>query len=261
MVDAFDILERLLSERGQTQEAWHDFLDQYSKLILKIIWLREHDYDEAMEKYLYICKKLCENDFAILGKFQKNYRDNPPKFTSWLSAVVRNLAIDAHRKKHGRKRYPKLLQEMSEMDRKFFMLYYWKGYSLEEIDRQFSASEPDENRSALEIHQDIKARYLNSNQNPPHKDQPVSFQRYLDELNYSTAQSNGMPSGELADFFRYWLQKLPAKKRLVLKLRFWENLKPLEIAEILNIEPPNKVYRILKKGLAELREFYLKKLV
>jgi len=260
MNSSSDILERLLSKNSQTKNAWHEFLDQYTRLILKVIWLREHDYDEAMEKYVYVCQKLSENNFSRLRKFQTDYKHNPPKFTTWLASVVRNLTIDAHRKKHGRKRYPKLLQEMSAMYRKFFKLYYWKGYSLEEIDRQFSASEPDENRSALEIHQDIKARYLSSNQTPPDKEQPVSFQRYLDELNYSTAQSNGMPSGELADFFRYWLQKLPAKRRLVLKLRFWEDLKPLEIAEILNLEPPNRVYKILKKGLAELREHCHKKL-
>lgn len=253
-MDSIDILKRLFSDKDPLS-AWSDFLDVYSGFILKIIWTKERDYDKAMEKYLYVCSKLYEDDFSALKKYQKDYSDDPDAFLPWFKVVIRNLCIDLHRKNHGRKRYPKLLQSMSEIERKFFELYFWKGFELDEIDKEFTISGLSGNRSAAEILHDIEAAYLDSKLSTPGREQKNHHQPYFENYNYK--DSNSAFVSDLENFFVYWIPQLPLKERLVLKLRFWEDATPLEIAEILQINPPNKVYKILKKGLFQLRKFYL----
>ena len=50
------------------------------------------------------------------------------------------------------------------------------------------------------------------------------------------------------------LKTLPANEKLILRLRFWENLSAREIAEILDIEPYVKVYTMINSSLKKLRE-------
>jgi len=249
----FEILKRLLSEKDPSA-AWSEFLDIYSGFILKIIWTKEKDYDKAMEKYLYVCSKLYEDDFSALKKYRKDYSD---KFLPWFKVIIRNLCIDLHRKNHGRKRFPKLMQSMSEIERKFFEFYFWKGLELDEIEKEFSISGVSESRSAADILHDIEAAYLHSKQKTPDRDQTIRHYSYFENHHYKIYGIDSAFVTDLENFFRYWIPQLPVNEQLVLKLRFWEDAAPLEIAEILQIKPPNKVYKILKKGLSHLREFYL----
>ena len=253
----FTFLDEISYGDDRAVDAWRDFLDQYSKLILKIIWLNEHNYDQVMEKYLFVCTKLCENNFSVFRTFKKEHCSKPPDFTAWLSVVVRNLCIDAHRKQHGRKRFPKLLLSMTETDRKFFELYYWKGLTLDEIDKRFSISENDSQSSAVDILHKIEDEYIISGQPAPKRNQKVTFLPYIEGTYYRVG--NGMANHEngLEEFLRTGLRQLSVKEQLVLKLRFWEDVAPLDIADILKLSPKSRVYRILKDGLARLRSYCL----
>jgi DNA-directed RNA polymerase specialized sigma24 family protein len=51
-----------------------------------------------------------------------------------------------------------------------------------------------------------------------------------------------------------WLSVLTDQERMIIRLRFWEGMKGSEIAEAMNISPEAKVYTLLQKGLAHLRE-------
>ena len=256
-VDDVDFLKMLPGEEN-TREAWSIFLERYSRLILKIIWIKENDYDRAMEKYLYVCKKLSDDNFALFKKFDRDYPGDAHLFKSWLTTVIKNLCIDHHRKEYGRKRLPKLLQSMSETEQEFFRLYYWQGFSLDEIEKKFSTSGSSEERSAAGILHDIEEVYLNANRRTPERNTEINLQPYIENRQNVSASGDFEFLADLEKFFRYWVSKLPPKEQIVLQLRFWEGAAPLEIAEILNIEPPNKVYKVLKKGLEQLRIFYVK---
>ena len=129
------LIKKLQGEDENSELLWHEFLNRFSKLILKVIWQFESDYDEVMEKYLQICTKLTNGNFSIIRKFKITGDTVSPKFSTWLVTVVRNLCVDLHRAKHGRKRIPKVISRLSETEQEIFRLYYWKGLSIEEIYR------------------------------------------------------------------------------------------------------------------------------
>lgn len=248
------LLQRLLEEDQETRGAWKEFLRRYSKLFLKIIWQFETDRDEVMDRYLYVCSKLAADDLAILRTFEREYGDDPPQFASWLGTVVRNLCVDAYRAAHGRKRYPRALLELSDLDRKVFELYYWEGWALKEIEQHvanaFDVTEDD----VLASLERIKSVLSASSGIPSRANRSPSFLPY-DESNPEIAgavQKRHDP--DLTQWAEHWLDTLPSQERLVVRLRFWRGMTGREIADALQISPTYRVYYILKKALRKLRE-------
>ena len=68
------LLTKLFPGGKKSQKAWSKFLEIYSKLLLKIIWQYTKDYDEAMEKYLFVCSNLCKDNFRIFKNFNTESR-------------------------------------------------------------------------------------------------------------------------------------------------------------------------------------------
>jgi DNA-directed RNA polymerase specialized sigma24 family protein len=247
------LLARLVAEGQEAEAAWKEFLRRYSNLFLKIIWQFETDQDAVMDAYLYVCSRLAANNLAILRKFSHDYSANPPKFTTWLYAVVRNLCVDAHRAAHGRRRYPSAIARLSAFDRLVFALYYWDGYTVEEIEYLTENSPRRNNGSVAEGLARIDASLT-----------PVRRQRLLhslkpDMLPYADgmALTRTMPvAPDLLDEAQVeqWLAVLSEEERLVVRLRFWEDMTGSEIADVLSIEPTQRVYSLLKKALKRLRQ-------
>jgi DNA-directed RNA polymerase specialized sigma24 family protein len=146
------LLAELLRTGGSPDAAWREFLRRYSKLILKMIWQRDREYEEVMEKYLFVCRKLAENDFAILRRYRARSDSAAPLFTTWLAAVTRNLCVDQHRAAHGRPQLPRAILRLPERDREVFRLFYWKGQSREEVEQRMTNNfgmTPDEVAASL----------------------------------------------------------------------------------------------------------------
>lgn len=253
----FTFLDEISSGDDRAVDAWRDFLDQYSKLILKIIWMNEHSYDRVMEKYLFICTKLSENNFSVFRTFKKDHYSNPPEFAAWFSVVVRNFCIDAHRKQYKRKRFPKLLLSMAETDRKFFELYYWKGLTLDEIENRFSISENRYHNSASDILHKIEDEYIIADQSMLKSDQKITFLPFIEGTYYRVGNGVANHENGLEEFLHTALRQLSVKEQLVMKLRLWDDVAPLDIADILKLSPKSRIYRILKDGLAHLRGYCL----
>ncbi|HLE32490.1 MAG TPA: hypothetical protein VJB38_07790 [Bacteroidota bacterium] len=155
-----ELLARLFSGDKTAQRAWEDFLESYSNLFLKIIWKIEKDRDTVMERYLHVCSKFAEKDFAILRKFKQKHGENPPKFTSWLGAVVRNMIVDSYRSTEGRRRIPKALKGLHDLDRKVFELYYWRGFGPEEIDQELATGMNGSSESISDILERLDTKLL-----------------------------------------------------------------------------------------------------
>lgn len=94
-----DLLRTLFEGKGYTsRKAWEVFLERYSNLFLKIIWQFENDHDQAMEKYVYVCSKLANNEYSLLRKYTPEKFDNPPALSTYLTVVVRNLCVEQFRR-------------------------------------------------------------------------------------------------------------------------------------------------------------------
>lgn len=242
-----NILEQLLAGGSRVEISWKQFLTAYSNLFLKVIWQLDKDRDSVMEKYLFVCQKLAANDFAILRKFQREYGSNPPTFSTWLAAVARNLCIDAHRSTHGRRQLPRSVARLLPLKRRVFQLHYWKGHSREEI-QQMLASEASAGAiaDAFEQLDDVlegsRAQLRDSHIHVP-----------LDDEFEAGGQSND-DEKEITEWMERWLGELPPQERMILRLRFWEEMTAKEIAAGMNMENEQRVYTILRSALKQLKQ-------
>jgi RNA polymerase sigma factor (sigma-70 family) len=90
----------LEATEGPAQEqAWSEFLDYYSRLILYVARQTPGDHDTIMDRYAYVAERLRERDCRRLRTYAADGRG---KFTTWLTVVVRRLCLDHNRLKHGR---------------------------------------------------------------------------------------------------------------------------------------------------------------
>ena len=246
------ILHDLLSGK-QSDVAWRAFLDQYSNHFLKVISRFEKDHDQAMETYLYVCEKFAANDFAILRKFQHDYKKNPPKFSTWLFAVTRNMCIDAYRAAQGRRQMPRTIQRLEKLDRLVFTLYYWKGLSREEVE---NAVINRENVSSASIQESFEKVIEHAELLPEvsrRQDWKPTIVPFHEELGQTGSTQPSMEEKELLTWLEHRLAELPKQEKLVVRLYFWEEMTGAEIAKALRITPQQQVYYTLRKALARLR--------
>lgn len=241
------ILKHLPSGGSEAESAWKEFLRKYSNLFLKVIWQFQREHDEVMEEYLFICSRLAANRYALLRKFNAAAQPHP-SLAAWLTVVVRNLCIDRHRAQHGRRRFPKALLKLSEYDRRVFELYYWKKYSVQEIDHQVQPRADGGVVSALARIEEVLTR---SSLNRVTSSSSETVVPYDDNLLMEPDDDN---SGELEVHVNAWLGTLPERERIVVRMRFWEDLTAKQIADLLNIPSEQRVYSILRSALKRLRE-------
>ncbi len=246
-----NVFDQLLSGGNHTGATWKEFLRQHSLLLLKIVWQFEHDYDEAMEKYVYVCRKLAENDFATLKRFRQQGGDNPPKFTTWLASVTHNLCVDAHRATHGRRQLPRAILRLSEFDREVFRLYYWKGYSLDEIEQR-SANTPGFTTNAVaESLSHMRETLTGPSAHQYVQPSAVPFDEENAGFGFTETDHDLV---ELLGSLNTWLDELSDQERMIIRLRFWEGMTGSEIAKAMKISPEERVYPLLQNTLSRLRE-------
>jgi DNA-directed RNA polymerase specialized sigma24 family protein len=119
--------KELRSSKGL--EAWETFLGIYSPILYQTAVAYSDDEDEAADCYLYICEQLSRNGFRRLLKFNPQ---GSASLTTWLRVVGRNLCYDRHRAHSGRRRPFKLLQFLSELERRVYDCRFERGLSEEE---------------------------------------------------------------------------------------------------------------------------------
>ena len=93
------LLENLLAAEVPRDEAWTDFVQEYTRLLLHVARESSQDRDEAMDAYANILEKLREDGCRRLRAYSAHPQS---QFTTWLVVVARRLCIDYHRQKYGR---------------------------------------------------------------------------------------------------------------------------------------------------------------
>jgi len=90
-------------DRGRPEAAWDAFLGRYRGLLFGAIRYYVHDHDDVMDVFTWVCERLREDDFRRLRRYAGD-ADHRARFSTWLVAVVRNLAVDWLRRRDGRLR-------------------------------------------------------------------------------------------------------------------------------------------------------------
>lgn len=123
--------EILARVREEGAAAWEEFLEGFAQVLFRVASLFADGYDERMDFFLHICDRLREDDMKRVRAFQRR-AEAPCRFSTYLTVVAKNLAVDFLRAKEGRYRPFRRVASMEETDRLLFEYHLRDGHTLEE---------------------------------------------------------------------------------------------------------------------------------
>jgi RNA polymerase sigma factor (sigma-70 family) len=255
------ILRQLRSR--DPRAAWAGFLDAYSPLLLDVVRFFERDEDAAGDCYLFICEQLCRDRFRRLRRFRT---DGPASFTTWLRAVARNLCLDWHRQEFGRHRVFESIARLPALDQEIFKRVFVDGLPADMtqliLEPRFSGLTIGEVRRSIgRIDQSLtpRQRWL------------LSVRRARGGRSAATVEEDGEevlerlpgegPDPESLAALREEraalhkaLASLSSRHRLLIRLRFEQELTLEGIARLLNLENAQTADRRVRDAVDELRK-------
>ena len=253
------ILQQLRSH--QPQEAWAEFLQVCSPLILQIVRFFERDPDQVSECFLFVCERLSQKRFRRLRRFKPN---GPARFSTWLRAVVRNLCLDWRRKECGRHRVFESIARLSTVDREVFHRVYELGLSRNEIFPSLRTQFPNLTRAQVEeaekrICQNLSPRqlWLLSARKLRMESIENDLSDGKDVLPQQMPDSRPDPEtlaafNERREALKRALARLSKPDRLLLRLRFEEGLTLEQVARVTGLKDPQSVDRRIRDVLERL---------
>jgi RNA polymerase sigma factor (sigma-70 family) len=255
------LLERLRSP--DSQAGWEEFLRHHSSLLYHSVRTFTPDEDEASDCFVHICEQLVRNGFRRLLQFKL---DGTASFSTWLRVVARNLCYDWHRKKHGRLRPFKSVQHLSTLELEVYRCRYECRFSREETLQQLQATWPTSNMDMLT---DIESRLEHSLSSRQHwllsawkqRESSASISGTEEETwEESTAVIETTPNPEKLAADRQQRERLfeslgllPPNERLIVRLRFEDELSLEEIAHLTRLGDAQRVHRRIAVILQKLR--------
>jgi len=240
--------------------AWRDFLDRFSPVLQQVIVLAVNDSDAQMDCFVYVCEQLADNKFRRLRKFDPG---GAASFTTWLRAVVHHLFIDWRRKNTGRFQPFSWVTSLSRVEQEVFRCLYHDGHTVESTFEVLSASAPGLTHTAVEgIAEQLASRLT------PRERWLLSTRRLrIDSLDDFSDETPALSIPDLsatperAAMDNEWqktlevaLAALPASERLLIQMRFEQDLTLAEIARITGLKDAQTVDRRIRTALDTLRD-------
>lgn len=257
--------ERLLAlfDR-EAVRAWDLFLDRYAGLVLSTLRHLGFDHDEAMDRFVYICEKLCEHDFRRLRGIRFVGREG--ELVPWVRTVVRNLSVSWAWSVDGRRRLFRSIAALPDRERRVFELYFWRGLTPSET-REHLAVEEQRSVGLIEVLDALEVLFTHLSDNQRWR-LMSQLQRHRTPLPIAVDDPAGPmayePPDPAADPEQTALHEerrrvmvgalggLESRERLILQLRYEEALTLAEVAEIVGLSLA-AVKRSLRASLDQLR--------
>jgi RNA polymerase sigma factor (sigma-70 family) len=255
------LLDRLRSPDGIA--GWEEFLLLYSSILYRTVRTFTQNEDEVSDCFVFICEQLAINNFRRLLKFKL---DGRASFPTWLRVVARHLCYDWHRKRYGRLRPFKSIQTFSPLELEVYHWRYERGLSREATLEHLRATWPVVD---IEDLPDLESRIENSLNSRQHWllsawTQRRSSQTISDtEENASNEMASVIDQGPNPEAIaidrqqqaklRSLVARLPPIDRLILHLRFEEDLSLEEIAGLTGLDGAQRVHRQIAAILQKLR--------
>jgi RNA polymerase sigma factor (sigma-70 family) len=248
-------IERILAciESGESDDGWAQFLMAYSPLLRSIVRRFETDETRIRDCYEYVCAGLSDDGFNRLSKFDP---DGRAEFRTWLTAVVSNLCRDWRRAQFGRYRVPEPVLQMSEFEQLVFELVYRQGLTQQECMHILDSTHPgfnvDRFHNALaRLHLELRSQQRWRLSMRPTSHSPVD----PDQLESGTKDpESAYRSDAESDRLERALARLGREQRLLLQLRYQQDLTLREIARLLGFPDPFAARRAIDKAMKALRK-------
>lgn len=256
-----NILEQISSRNAE--EVWDLFLDEYSTTILQVVRHVERDSDFVPDCFQFVCERLSANSFLRLRKFRPQ---GPAVFSTWLRAVVRNLCLDWRRKQFGRRRFFKSISRLSVFDQEVFRHLYERRVSFDETFQSLRSTFPDITQTRLaestaRIEKELttkQRRLLDARLSQQASQTSASFNEtvaaHADVSDPSPNPEAQAVLEERATALRRALGRLPQRERLLIRLRFEQELTLEQVAKLLGLGNAQRVERQIRAVLGKLRE-------
>jgi len=243
---------------------WSEFLAVYSPLILQVVRLFERDADSVEDCFLFVCERLRRDDLKRVRRFRE---DGSASFPTWLRAVVRRLCLDWRRHCYGRFRLPRSIARLSELEQEVFRCLHVRRLSENETLHCLTALWPGLTRQQLAEAAAQVGRSL-----PPqqrwlllvHRPRLLPLSKTSEEGDPADGEAGLVdpavdPEGEAADreqvaSLRAAIDRLEPRARLLVRLRYVEELPLEEIARLAGLSGASQVERLLQRALNELRK-------
>jgi RNA polymerase sigma factor (sigma-70 family) len=255
------LLDRLRSPHAHA--AWEEFLHGYSPVLYQAAYTYTADPDGAADCYLNICEHLARNGFRRLLKFKL---EGSASFTTWLRVVARNLCFDWHRKQTGRRRPFKSLQSLSSLELDVYDCRFERGLSVEETLQRLCPTSPDLDPDRLaeverRIEHSLNSRQrwiLSTRQKPAFIASVVPLTEETVENLWQVADTrldleSLIACREQSAQLKKCVALLPSDERLLVQLRFEQELSFDEIAHLTGLGDAQRAHRRIGAILKKLR--------
>ena len=256
-----DLLAGLAS--ANPSAAWKEFLQRCSPAILQIVRRYENDPQRVTECFDHVCAGLSDHGFRRLLGFQQ---DGPAQFRTWLMAVTANLCVDWRRRKRGRFRPVRAVTHLPELDQLVYRYLYVRGLPRAECLRRLRPRFPDLTDQQLS---DINAR-LFSLLSPQQRwqlgmrmattgPQGETLTLDVDDDSIQLEDASAGPEEVAQDEQQQErlaaaLAQLPPAQRLLLRLRYEQDLTLAEVARLTGLHDPFRANRQIQAALAAVAE-------
>ncbi len=243
--------------------AWAAFLAEQAPLILQVVRLFERDADEVQDGFLFVCERLRRDDLRRIREFRE---EGPASFETWLRAVVRRLCLDWRRHRDGRFRLPRAVARLPDLDQEVFRALHLRGLSENEAFHTLKALWPALTRDGLaeaarRVARAVDGRFswlllvrrprlLSISSAPPGADPAGAEAGLVDPQAGPEADAE---EHERSAALEACLALLPARDRLLVRLRFEQELSLEQVAKLAGLTGPSQVERQLKAALDALR--------
>lgn len=246
-------------DAGELEEAWNLFLDDYSGVVFQVIRQIERDSDYIPDCFQFVCEQLSANSLRRLRKFRP---EGGAHFSTWLRAVVRNLCLDWRRRRFGRHRIFKSIARLSLFDQEVFRSFYERRlsfdnafHSLQSLYPSVTHSQLAASRLRVEGSLSVKQRGLLdsrlSEQTRPNEDAGLASVNIPDPAPNPESQA---AKKESAQALRRALGHLPSRERLLIRLRYEQELTLEQVANMLDLGNAQRADREIKTVLTKLRK-------
>lgn len=192
--------------------------------------------------------RLIENDYASLRKFR-----GESAITTYLTVVVASLFRDYRVERWGRWRPSAAAQRRGTLAVRLETLVHRDGYRLEqaaEILRTSGATDLPDRELAVLLAELPPRTPLRPVEVGPEPLESTSAGVTADE--FVTRDEEERERRAASEALSRTLEHLPTEDRLILRLRFWEDMSVADVARALAL-PQKPLYRRLEQVLAQLR--------
>jgi len=245
---------------GDAGRAWKQFISDYGALLLKVVRSYAQDVDRQSECFVYVCEKLCDDGFKRLLKFKV---DGRARFSTWLGVVSANLCIDWLRDERGRKRPFANIGRLPRVEQRLFHHRFERRlpkhdcYSALRFEfPDLTAPRFDEAVARLEQTLSPQQRWRLS----------IDGQRDIsiddaeaDQMHDGASVEDGAASAEEHVQLAVAMDRLNERERLMLTLRYEQDLTFDQIGRLLNLGDAFRARRQIQAALDRLAELFAAK--